>query len=216
MSDLAKLTTYFGERDRNGGELLADELFALYGRERVAISAMLRGIEGFGQHHSTHTERLLTLSEDLPVVSVAVDTPERIEALMPLVLGLKRRGLVTLERARPLGGPLPGDRASLPAAESLDQAKLTVYLGRRQRAGGRPAFVTACAVLHRHGVHGGTVLLGVDGTHAGRRTRARLLGHNVDVPMLIVCVGPGEAIAHAAAELDSAHDDARARAGPAP
>src|ERR1700722_6147928 len=107
--ELAKLTTYFGERDRNDGELLADELFALYGRERVQGSAMLRGIEGFGHHHSTHTDLLLTLSEDLPVVSVAVDTAERIEALMPQVLDLKRRGLVTLERARPLGGPLPGE-----------------------------------------------------------------------------------------------------------
>jgi PII-like signaling protein len=48
------------------------------------------------------------------------------------------------------------------------------------------------------------VLLGVDGTRAGVRTRARLLGRNVDVPMLIVCVGPGAAIARAATELDSA------------
>jgi PII-like signaling protein len=201
--ELAKLTTYFGERDRSGGELLADELFALYGREGVQLSAMLRGIEGFGHHHSTHTDLLLTLSEDLPVVSIAVDTAERIEALMPLVLGLKRRGLVTLERARPLGGPLPGEPGSLLPEDLREQAKLTVFLGRRQRAAGKPAFVTACELLHRSGVHGATVLLGVDGTRAGSRTRARLLGGNFDVPMLVVCVGPGEAIARAAAELDS-------------
>ena len=207
MSDLAKLTTYFGERDRSGGELLADELFALYARERVQLSAMFRGIEGFGHHHSAHTELLLTLSEDLPVVSVAVDAPERIEALMPLVLGLKRRGLVTLERARPLGGPLPGDSGSLLPDDLQDQAKLTVFLGRRQRAGGRPAFVTACELLHRHGVHGATVLLGVDGTRAGVRTRARLLANNPDVPVLVVCVGPGQAIAGAAAEIASLLDE---------
>ena len=128
---------------------------------------MLRGIEGFGHHHSAHTELLLTLSEDLPVVSVAVDTPERIEALMPQVLGLKRRGLVTLERARPLGGPLQGDRGSLLPDDLREQAKLTVFLGRRQRVGGQPAFVAACELLHRHGVHGATVLLGVDGTRDG-------------------------------------------------
>jgi PII-like signaling protein len=202
--ELAKLTTYFGERDRSDGELLADELFALYGREGVELSAMLRGIEGFGHHHSAHTDLLLTLSDDLPVVSVAVDTAERIEALMPLVLGLKRRGLVTLERARPLGGPLRGDRGSLLPEDLREQAKLTVFLGRRQRAAGRPATVTACELLHEHGVHGATVLLGVDGTRAGARTRARLFGRNVDVPMLVVCVGPGEAIALAAAALDSA------------
>ncbi|HEX3616757.1 MAG TPA: DUF190 domain-containing protein [Solirubrobacteraceae bacterium] len=202
-SELAKLTTYFGERDRSGGELLADELFGLYGRERVELSAMLRGIEGFGHHHSAHTDLLLTLSEDLPVVSVAVDTRERIEALMPRVLGLKRRGLLTLERARLLGGPLQGDRGSLLPEDLREQAKLTVFLGRGQRAGGQPAFVAVCELLHRHGVHGATVLLGVDGTRAGTRTRARLLGRNDEVPMLVVCVGSGEAIADAAAAIES-------------
>lgn len=202
--ELAKLTTYFGERDRSDGELLADELFALYGRERVELSAMLRGIEGFGHHHSTHTDLLLTLSDDLPVVSVAVDTRERIETLMPQVLALKRRGLLTLERARPLGDPLQGDPGSLIPHDLREQAKLTVFIGRRQRTGGQPAFVAMCELLHRGGVHGATVLLGVDGTRAGARTRARLLGANVDVPMLVVCVGPGEAIAEAATALESA------------
>jgi PII-like signaling protein len=200
--ELAKLTTYFGERDRSDGELLADELFALYGRERIRLSAMLRGIEGFGQHHSAHTDLLLSLSEDLPVVSVAVDAAERIEQLLPQVLALKRRGLVTLERARPLGGPLPAGTGSLLPDDLREQAKLTLFIGRRQRAAGRPAFVTACELLHRHGVHGATVLLGVDGTRAGTRTRARMFTSNPDVPMLLVCVGPGEAIARAAAEFD--------------
>ena len=35
---------------------------------------MLRGAEGFGLKHHLRTDRLLTLSEDLPLVSVAVDT----------------------------------------------------------------------------------------------------------------------------------------------
>ncbi len=202
--ELQKLTTYFGERDRTDGELLADDLFGLYGRESVRISAMLRGIEGFGHHHSTHTELLLTLSEDLPVVSVAVDTAERIEALLPQVLALKRRGLVTLERARPLGGPPQGGPGSLLPDDLREQAKLTIFLGRRQSAAGRPAFLTACELLHRHAVHGATVLLGVDGTRDGSRVRAQLFGRNVDVPMLVITVGSGDTIARAAAELDVA------------
>jgi PII-like signaling protein len=203
-TELAKLTTYFGERDRSEGELLADELFALYGRERVRLSAMLRGIEGFGHHHSIHTELLLTLSEDLPVVSVAVDTAERIEALLPRVLAMKRRGLVTLERTRPLGGPLPADPRSALEPDLHEQAKLTVFVGRRERVGGRPAFAAVCDLLHRHGLHGAIVLLGVDGTRDGARTRARLLARNDDVPALVVSVGTGDAIAAAAAELDAA------------
>ena len=200
-AELHKLTTYFGERDRSDRELLADALFGLYARERLRTGAMFRGIEGFGRHHSAHTELLLTLSEDLPVVSIAIDTAERIGSLLPRVLELKRRGLVTLERARPLGGPLQGDSGALLPDDLRGQAKLTLVIGRRQRATGRPAFVAACEVLRRSGVHGATVLSGVDGTRDGSRVRARLLGRNADVPMLVIAVGGGDSIARAAAEL---------------
>jgi PII-like signaling protein len=199
-TELHKLTTYFGERDRSDGDLLADELFGLYGRESVRVSAMLRGIEGFGHHHSAHTDLLLTLSEDLPVVSVAVDDPARIEALLPQVLAMKRRGLVTIERTRLPPEQLPAD-PRLPE-DLKEQAKLTLFIGRRQRAAGRLAYVVACEVMRRHGVHGATVLSGVDGTRDGDRVRARLLARTSDVPALVIAVGSGDSIARAATELD--------------
>ncbi|MDQ6607540.1 MAG: DUF190 domain-containing protein, partial [Actinomycetota bacterium] len=76
-----KLTAYFGERDRTERGLLADELLDLYAVHLIQSSILLRGIEGFGPAHHVHTDRLLTLSEDLPVVSVAVDAPARVQAL---------------------------------------------------------------------------------------------------------------------------------------
>ena len=72
--DCLKLTTYFGERDRAGGGFLADALRRHLRPPRAADEPLLRGVEGFGAKHHLHTDRLLTLSEDLPVVSVAVDT----------------------------------------------------------------------------------------------------------------------------------------------
>jgi PII-like signaling protein len=193
-----KLTTYFGERDRNGGHLLADELADLYGRHGIRASVLVRGIEGFGGKHRMRTDLLLTLSEDLPVVSVAVDARERIEALLPAVLALRRQGLVTLERAR-----LPdGDTGSGELGEEPGHAtKLTVYVGRHERAGRAPAFVGICALLHRQGLAGATVLLGVDGTVNGERRRARFFGRNAEVPVMIISVGPSEQIARALREL---------------
>jgi len=85
---------------------MADALLDIYGRHEVEASVLLRGVEGFGLKHHLHTDRLLTLSEDLPVVSVAVDTRERIDALLPEVTELKRKGLITLERARMLTGEI--------------------------------------------------------------------------------------------------------------
>lgn len=195
--DCLKLTTYFGERDRTDGQLLADALLDLYGRHELQASVLLRGIEGFGSERHVHTDRLLTLSEDLPVVSVAVDTRERIEQVLPEVLAMKQRGLVTLERARLLSG-----RWTTPNLDALIEAtKLTVYVGRRERASGRPAYITVCEMLHRRGISGATVLLGVDGTRQGQRSRAQFFARNPDVPMMIIAIGAGEQMERVLLEL---------------
>jgi PII-like signaling protein len=88
--------------------------------------------------------------------------------------------------------------------EDLNEAtKLTIYCGRQERANGRPAFVAIVDLLHRHGMAGATVLLGVDGTAHGIRRRARFFGRNAEVPLMIISVGNGERIAGVLSELDA-------------
>src|SRR5690242_20633879 len=181
IEDCLKLTTYFGERQRAGGRFLADAQLDLYGRAGIATSVLLRGAEGFGWKHHLRSDRLLSLSEDLPLVSVAVDTRVRVEAVLEELRSVQRSGLVTLERARMLTGPI--GQVVLP--EQLHEAtKLTVYVGRQERVGRVPAFVAVCDLLRRHGLAGATALLGVDGTAHGSRQRARFFARNADVPMM--------------------------------
>lgn len=196
--DCLKLTIYFGERDRAGGGFVADALCAIYARHELQTSLIMRGVEGFGAKHQLHTDRLLTLSEDLPLVSVAVDTRPRIEAALRDVERLRFSGLVTLERARMLTGRI--EPLALPA-DLHEATKLTVYVGRQERSGSRPAYEAVVELLHRHGVAGATVLLGVDGTAHGRRERARFFGRNERVPLMVISVGDGASIARALPEL---------------
>jgi PII-like signaling protein len=196
--DCLKLTTYIGERHRTRDRFVADALLDLYGGREVEVSVMLRGAEGFGRQHHRRTDRLLTLSEDLPLVSVAVDSRSRIEGLLDEAMAIAPRGLVTLERARMLTGEiLP---ATLPQ-ELGEETKLTVYVGRDERIYGVPAYVAVCDLLHRRDVAGATVLLGVDGTAHGVRERARFFGRNADVPLMIIAVGAGPSIARVLPEL---------------
>jgi PII-like signaling protein len=196
--DCIKLTSYFGERHRTGDSFVADALIDLYGREEIAASILLRGTEGFGLKHHLRTDRSLTLSEDLPLVTIAVDTRPRIEAVLDRTLQLNSPGLVTLERARLLTGNI--GPATLP--EDLHEAtKLTIYLGRQQRVGRVPAFVAICGLLHRRGIAGATALLGVDGTAHGRRERAAFFSRNADVPMMIIAIGSGERITQVLPEV---------------
>ena len=196
--DCLKLTTYFGEHDRTPDGLLGDALMAIYGDHGAQASILLRGAEGFGRLNHVHTERLLSLSEDLPVVSIAIDRRERIEAMLGPVMQIEQRGLVTLERARLLSG----DIGAVALPESLPEAtKLTVYLGRLDRVHRAPAYLAICDLLYRRGIAGASVLLGVDGTRGGQRFRARFFGRNADVPMMLIAVGSGERIARVLPEL---------------
>lgn len=198
--DSLKLTAYFAERDRSGSHFLGDALVEICERHAFATSVLLRGAEGFGRHQVLQSERLLTLSEDLPMVLVAVDTRHRIETALPEVARVARHGLVTLERARMLTGRVGA--VQLPE-ESHEASKLTIYCGRHERVGNRPAFVAIVDLLRRHHGLSATVLLGVDGTAHGVRERARFFAGNAEVPLMIIAVGPGAALGTVVPEVSA-------------
>lgn len=194
-----KLSAYFGESERSGGRFFADALVDRFEAEGLAASVLLRGAEGFGAKHGLRTDRLLTLSEDLPVVAVAVDARDRVEAALPRVAALGGRGLVTLERARLLAAD---DLAHAPEiADGGRAVKLTAWAGRHAGADGVPAHVAIVDALRESGFAGATVLLGVDGTAGGERRRARFVGANRDVPLMVIAVGTGPAAAAALPRL---------------
>jgi PII-like signaling protein len=197
ITDGLKLTSYFGERQRAGGQFAADALAGLYGRNQVAASILLRGAEGFGLKHRLRTDLSLSLSEDLPLTAIAVDERERIEALTAEAVRLTGSGLITVERARLITGDLDGDAAN----GNGGAAKVTIYLGRQERVYRVPAFVAVCDLLHRRGIDGATALLGVDGTAHGQRERATFFSRNAEVPMMIIAVGAEDRISRVLPEL---------------
>ncbi len=202
--DAVKLTSYFGERRRvAGGRFAADALLDLYGRHEVATSILLRGAEGFGAKRHPRTDMSLTLSEDLPLIAVAVDSRSRIEPLVEPTARLTGTGLVTLEGARLLSGDIePGDVEAVTLREGAhEETKLTVYVGRQERVYRMPAFMAVCDLLHRRGVAGATALLGVDGTAHGHRERASFFSRNAGTPMMVIAVGSGTRIARVLPEL---------------
>ncbi|MBV9448510.1 MAG: DUF190 domain-containing protein [Streptosporangiaceae bacterium] len=195
-----KLTSYFGERHRSGSEFTADALLGLYGRHEIEASILLRGTEGFGLRQHYRTDVSLSLSEDLPLVAAAVGARTRVEAILDDAVRLTGSGLVTLERARMLAGEdATGGAGDLPAMSGM--TKLTIYLGRTERVYRVPAFVAVCDLLHRRGVAGATVLLGVDGTAHGRRQRASFFSRNTGTPVMVISVGSGEQISRVLPEL---------------
>jgi PII-like signaling protein len=92
-----RLTVYVGESDTWRHRPLYSELVHRAHEAGLAGASAFRGIEGFGTSSRVHTARLLSLSDDLPVVVVFVDTAERIDAFLPQVEEVVSEGLVTVD-----------------------------------------------------------------------------------------------------------------------
>lgn len=93
-----RLTVLVGEEDVWHHKPLYAEIVHRAHHAGLAGAAVFRGIEGFGSSGVVHTQRLLSLSEELPVAIVVVDTEERVRAFLPqLDELLTDGGLVTLD-----------------------------------------------------------------------------------------------------------------------
>jgi PII-like signaling protein len=94
-----RITVYVGESDTAPGSHrpLHEEIVRRAADAGLAGATAIRGQEGFGLHRSIHTTRLLSLSEDLPVTVVLVDTPEKVEAFLPRLDAMLGGGIVTVD-----------------------------------------------------------------------------------------------------------------------
>jgi len=59
-----------------------------------------RAVMGFGATARLHTDKVLRLSVDLPIVVECVDTEEKIQAILPELDQMIGGGLITLEKVK--------------------------------------------------------------------------------------------------------------------
>lgn len=91
---------HVGERDKFEGKPLYEAIVHLLRRRGFAGATVLRGIMGFGATARVHTDKVLRLSLDLPIVIESVETEEKIQEVLPDLDRMMGGGLITLERAR--------------------------------------------------------------------------------------------------------------------
>jgi PII-like signaling protein len=105
-----RLTIFVGESDHHGHTPLATEIVQRAHRAGLAGASVFRGVEGYGASNHIHTTRILSLSDDLPIAIVIVDTEEAIQRFVPELDELITEGLVILDEVEVIkyvGRPRP-------------------------------------------------------------------------------------------------------------
>jgi len=96
--DRTLMRIHIGESDKTHGKPLYEAIVQLLREEHFYGVTVLRGIGGYGASSIYHTDKILRLSQDLPMVIEVVEYTDRIERILPRLDGMIEGGLITLEK----------------------------------------------------------------------------------------------------------------------
>lgn len=91
-----RVRMYFSEGDRWHHQATPLAVLEFLRREDCAGATVFKGVAGFGVHGKIHTTTLVEVVGPLPTVIEWVDTPERVERLLPK-LSEMIEGMITIE-----------------------------------------------------------------------------------------------------------------------
>lgn len=94
------LRIYIAEGDRYEHRPLYEALVEMLRKEGFAGATVLRGICGFGAHSVYHSQKLLDLSSDLPMIIEAVESEDKVNSVMPRIDAMMSGGMITMEKVK--------------------------------------------------------------------------------------------------------------------
>ncbi|MGA9471181.1 MAG: DUF190 domain-containing protein [Terriglobales bacterium] len=164
----------------------------------VSGATVTRGIAGFGADHHMHTTRLVDLATRLPIKVEFIETPDKVQELLPKLQTMAGSGLIEVQDTTIVKPATttkePTAPAEKPALKREGKAKLMrIYVGENDKWNGKPLYEGIVSGLRAHEIAGVTVYRGILGYGANRRIHkdaALSLSH--DRPILLSIVDTEE------------------------
>lgn len=203
-----KVTIYLNEdtRAQHHGPLYQTVMEFLFNKG-VSGATLIRPHSGFGPHRrmrSPDTEASMT---ELPIRVEFIDTPEKVERLMPLLYDLVTDGLIEVQDAVIVKAVSQDEAAEAPLAkhrEARPAKMLRVFLGEADQWEGEPLYDAIVKRLRMLEVAGATVYRGILGYGAKGRTHKEGFFHlSRDLPIMISVVDSPEKIDEAIAAVEA-------------
>lgn len=182
-----KVTIYVGEAVKHKHEPIYVAVLNYLFYHGVSGATVLRGAAGFGSDHHLQMARFVETSLNLPVKIEFVETPEKVEEILPKLLELVDQGLVDVHDTTIVRAPGSQETTPVVPATLNGRAKMMrIFLGEQDKWRGKPLHAAILESLRAHDIAGATVYRGICGYGAHSRihkeTRMRL---SSDLPIMI-------------------------------
>jgi PII-like signaling protein len=160
----------------------------------VSGANVVRGIAGFGADHKMHTARILRLTENLPIKIEFIESPEKVDEILPKLHEMVGTGLIEVQDTMVVKSSLASSKDEpgtyVPPAKREGIAKLMrIYIGENDKWRDKPLYQALVESLRANDIAGVTVYQGILGYGANRRIHqqsALNLSHDRPIMLSIV------------------------------
>jgi PII-like signaling protein len=90
------LQIFIEDADRWEGEPLSEALVRLLRKRKIAGATVLNGVMGYGSAGRIHKKGLFGVTDERPVIIIAIDSDAKLRAVLPEILPMIKEGVLTL------------------------------------------------------------------------------------------------------------------------
>lgn len=208
----SKLVIYVNEREKYQGRPLFESVVQFLQQHGCAGATVTKAIAGYGSSGKMHEAHLFHLSEDVPVRIEAIDSEQKISALLPFLYDMVRSGLIEVQETEVIkhAAHEAEEEQQLKHEKLEGQAKmLRIYIGEDDRWEGEPLHEAIVKKLRMLDVAGATVYRGVMGYGAQQRLHKKSgwLSLSTDLPIMVSVIDTEEKIRRVLPVLDEMVDE---------
>src|SRR5271154_6906660 len=127
-----KVTIFVNEDTQHHRQALHDSILTFLLHKGVSGATATRAFAGFGSHQMLHTPKVEALAEHLPIRIEFVDTPEKVDEVLPTLYEMVSDGLIEVQDTNVVKNvrKSPKPEPKLPHERKDGQAKLLrVFIG---------------------------------------------------------------------------------------
>jgi len=206
-----KVTIFINEDTQHHMQALYDSIMTFLLHKGVNGATATRAFSGFGSHQQLHTPKVEVLADHLPIRIELIDSPEKIEEVLPTLYEMVSDGLIELQDTNVVKHARKSPKAQPKLAhERKDgQAKLLrVFIGEADKWHDEPLYDAIVKKLRMLDIAGATVYRGILGYGAkGHQHKKSVFHVSRDMPIMLSVIDTAEKVAAAAEAIETMLED---------